>query len=384
MGENVRKNEGKKRMVGRVILIIVFLIALSFSSVYGEETKEKVAKKGDALEEVKKELTLEQALQSSLENNLKIKKALLDLDNAKIAYEKAKANNLQTESIIDMKKADLDWQKAQNNFEKVEQESQLEVISEYINLKNLKEELPLKEENVKLSQGNLKRVKEKVKTGIAGEIDKLSACIDLQMAEDELNKTQRDLEKTSKNLILDTGIKNIGQFFLTTDFSEPTVNQSLTLKDFIEKALKNRKEIKFAQKDIEIAELEIEKLKMEDAPSLDIGKAVGELTLSRIAFEQEKIDIEKEVREKFNQLKNLEDELKLQALKFERGKKDFENAQEQFKLGLITSDELSSEKISYQEIKLNCEKSKGDYFLAYQEFLVSLGEKINLGSKNED
>jgi len=384
MGENVRKNEGKKRMVGRVILIIVFLIALSFSSVYGEETKEKVAKKGDALEEVKKELTLEQVLQSSLENNLKIKKALLDLDNAKIAYEKAKANNLQTESIIDMKKADLDWQKAQNNFEKTKQEAQLEVISEYINLKNLKEELPLKEENVKLTQGNLKRVKEKVKTGIAGEIDKLSACIDLQMAEDELNKTQRDLEKTSKNLILDTGIKNIVQFFLTTDFSEPTVNQSLTLKDFIEKALKNRKEIKFAQKDIEIAELEIEKLKMEDAPSLDISKAVGELTLSRIAFEQEKIDIEKEVREKFNQLKNLEDELKLQALKFERGKKDFENAQEQFKLGLITSDELSSEKISYQEIKLNCEKSKEDYFLAYQEFLVSLGEKINLGSKNED
>jgi len=362
-----------KGVVGLMIGII--FLSSSFTLVYGQEEKVK-----SGLKE-KKVLTINEVLKKAQENNLDLKKASLTLDNARIAYEKAKANVLQSQSKIDEKQAELNWQQAQNTFEKSKNGIEIEIISLYNNCKYLIFLLPLKKRRVELAQNNLNRVKEKVKMGTAGELEKLAAEINLEISQQQLKNTQQQLEIAQENFSLATGIENILEFNLTSQFEKSPMEESVDT--YITTALEKRKEIQFARKNVEIATDRLEQLKMTDSPLLDITKTNNDLKLLRITLKLLEESIKNEVRQKYQQLESLNIQLQLLSLKLDQARRNFENANKQFQAGLITKDELSSKEVSFQESYLELQKTKGSHYIAYLNLKISVGEELNLGEEDE-
>jgi len=231
---------------GTVVLMLgIILLGSSFSVAYAQEEKAV--------------LTINEALEKAWQNNLDLQKASLTWNNARISYEKAKANALQSESKIDEKQAELNWQQAQNTFQRSKDEVGTEVVSLYNTFKYLKSLVPLRQEKVELAQNSLNRVKEKVKAGTAGELEELAAEISLENVRQQLESTKQQLDTATESLSLATGTANILEFDLVSEFDKDVIEDSLDV--YIATALQQRKEIEFARKNIEIAGDGLEQLK---------------------------------------------------------------------------------------------------------------------------
>ena len=354
---------------GMVVLMLgIILLGSVFSVVYAENETAV--------------LTINEALEKTWQNNLDLQKASLTLNNARISYEKAKANALQSESKIDEKQAELNWQQAQNTFQKSKDEVGTEVISLYNNFKYLLSLVPLRQEKVKLAQNNLDRVKEKVKAGTAGELEELAAEISLKTARQQLESTEQQLDIAGESLSLATGTANIVEFNLVSEFEKGVIEDSLDV--YITAALQKREEMEFARKNIEIAGDQLEQLKITDSPLLDIDKANNDLKLLEITLKLLEESIKSEVRQRYQQIESLSSQLGLLNLRLDQARRNLDNADKQFQAGLITKDELSSKEVDFKEAELELQKSKGSGYVAYLNLQVSAGERLDLGGKNEE
>jgi len=359
-----------------MLVVGIIFLASSVMLVYGQEEKVK-----SGLKE-KEVLTIDEALEKAGQNNLDLQKAYLTMDNARIVYEKAKANILQSQSKIDEKQAELNWEQAQNTFQKSKDETEIEIISLYNNFKYLLSLVPLRQEKVKLAQNSLDRVKEKVKAGTAGELEELAAEISLKTAQQQLESTKQQLDTAEENLSLATGIANIAEFNLVSEFDKGVIEDSLDV--YITAALQKREEIEFAKKNIEIASDRLEQLKITDSPLLDINKANNDLEILEITLKLLKESIKSEVRQRYQQLESLSSQLGLLNLGLGQAKKNLDNAEKQFQAGLITSDVLSSREVDFRVAELELQKNKGNGYVASLNLQVSTGERLDLGGKNED
>jgi len=327
-------------------------------------------------------LTIAEILEKAWQNNLDLQKASLTLDNARIAYEKAKANILQSQSKIDAKQAELNWQQAQNTFQKSKDEARIGVVSLYNSFKYLKSLVPLRQEKVELAQNNLDRVKEKVKAGTAGELEELAAEISLKTTRQQLESTKQQLDTAEGNLSLATGTANIVEFDLVSEFDKGVIEDSLDV--YVAAALQKREEIEFARKNIEIAGDQLEQLKITGSPLLDINKANNDLELLEITLKLLEESIKSEVRQKYQQFESLSSQLGLLNLGLGQAKKNLDNAEKQFQAGLITRDELSSREVDFRAASLELQKNKGSWYVAYLNLQVSAGERLDLGGKDEN
>ncbi len=352
---------------------VIFLISTP-ALAYAQEKETKLDSEKKAV------LTITEALEKAWQYNLDFQKASLILDNARIAYKKAKANILQSQSKIDEKQAELNWQEAQNTFEENKNKIEIEIVSSYNNLKYLISLLPLKKKKVQLAQNNLDRVREKIKVGTAGKLEELAAQISLKAARQQLQNTEHQLETAKESSFVATGIENVSQFILTSEFEKSIIEDSLDI--YTATALQKRKKIQFARKNVEIAADRLEQLRMTDSPSLDIDKANNDLELFQINLKSLQNSVKSEVRQKYQQLESLNTQLQLLNLQSEQAKRNLENASEQFQAGLITTDELSSKEVSFREVVLELQKSKGNYCVAYLNLQLSAGEELELGEKN--
>ncbi len=359
-----------------IVTMGVFFLIFTPALVYAEQEEAMPDS------EKKEVLTIAEALEGAWQNNLDFQKASLTLDNARIAYGKARANILQSQSKIDTKQAELNWQQAQNTFEESKNGTGVEIISLYNDLKHLISTLPLKEKKVELAQNNLDRVKEEIKAGTAGELEGLAAQISLGNTRQQLQNTEQQLETAIENFFLATGIENASQFILTSEFEKSMIEDSLNI--YIATALQQRKEIQFAMKKVDIATDHLEQLKLTGSPSLDIDKATNDLELLQISLKLLQDSVKSEMRQKYQQLESLDARFQLLELQLVQAKKNLENATKQFQAGLIAPDELSSKEISYQETILEVQKNKESWYVAYLNLQVSLGEKLELGEKNEN
>ncbi len=354
---------------GAVVLMLgIILLGATFSVAYAENEKAV--------------LTINDALEKVWQNNLDFQRASLILDNAQISYEKAKANALQSGSKIDEKQAELNWQQAQNTFQKSKNEAGTEAISLYNNFGYLLSLVPLRQKKIELAQNNLDRVKEKVKAGTAGELEELAAEISLETAQQQLENTKQQLDTATESLSLATGVTNIAAFDLVSEYDKDVIEDSLDV--YIATALQQRKEIEFARKNIEIAGDRLEQLRITDSPWLDIDKANNDLKLLEITLKLLEESIKSEVRQRYQQIESLSSQLGLLNLRLDQARRNLDNAEKQFQAGLITRDELSSKEVDSKEAGLELQKNKGSGYVAYLNLQVSAGERLDLGGKNED
>ncbi|MFQ5795644.1 MAG: TolC family protein [Candidatus Bipolaricaulia bacterium] len=328
-------------------------------------------------------LTLSEAIQSTLGNDLRLKVAKLNLANAEIAYQRAQANLLPTGSKIDELQADLNWQQSQANFEEARIQLLLDIVSQYLQLKDLQDRVPGLQQKLELAQEELAQVQSKVAIGSAGKLDELQAEINLKNAVNSLESARNDLEDLKRSFSKATGIeaRELEARRFVTDLPVVTLDKSLS--EYLELALLNREELKFARMQIGIDNLELQRMRTENAPPLDINRGKNDVELSRINLTIEEDEIRDEVIGSYQSVKSLERNVALRQLQMEEAQEDYQNTEKQFDAGLKTQSDLLSKEVDFETAKLDYQKAVGDYYLAYQRLLNSADLELDLGGIDE-
>jgi len=322
-----------------------------------------------------RELSLKESITIGLENNLDLKQAAYNLSLRETEYQEAKINNLLKTSIVTLRNAELNLKKARDAFEEKKKQLALEEITNrYFEVLKYERKVQIEQISVEQSQQNLEMVKNKFSLGDASELDVMRAEVGLSRAQLDLTRAKNGLTVARMNLNYVLGLSLDLPVKLTDTFSLET--SEITLKESIQKALKNRYEIIEAQDNLEFAKLKLSLKQNQYTSEIEQKKAEIELKKEEINLEQAMKMIPLEITSSFLSLK--EKETNAQVTKKQAQEKDesYRIAQAQFKAGFITITDLLDSQIELTQANINALEAIFDANLARRQFIKALGDEL--------
>ncbi|GAG86200.1 unnamed protein product, partial [marine sediment metagenome] len=231
-----------------------------------------------------KEMNLSQAINLALENNLNLKIANLDLENAQIDYEKTKANNLLTESRYIQLQGDLGLLQAKDNYTQTRNQVIIDVVQKYLQLNQAKKNITAKSKEAELERNLLEEVKAQVKAGHKGSLDLLRQENQYYNAVFNLEKANDDYQQSFREFKLELGLNNQGE----EEFNLVEVNYPEIWKIGEEEALKmvieNSFILELRKRQIELAKVDLERAEVAASPELDLRKLRNNIELANLNF----------------------------------------------------------------------------------------------------
>jgi len=319
-----------------------------------------------------RELSLKESVELALENNLDLKSAEHELALSEADYEEARIKNLLNTSIVTLKTAELSLKRAQDSFEETRKQLVLEdVISGYFQVVKAEQKVQIEETSVQEAGQSLKMVKNKFSLGDASALEVMQAEIGFSLARLNFTQAVNDLTLAKMNFNQVLGLPLKTQFQLIDTFSLETLEE--TLKDSLQKALKNRYEITQAQDSLELAQLKFELTQNDYTAELQKKKALLEREKKKLTLEQLKTRITLEVTQSLLDLGEKEASIQVTTKQKEEKEQVYHITQEQYKQGLITTTDLLDKQIQLTQAKINALEALFNYNLAKRQFVRVLG-----------
>src|SRR5690554_1007551 len=140
---------------------LILLILLIFSAtILAEE-----------LEELGNFIGLEEIVGLALEKNLDLKLAVLNLEDARIEYKKAQLNNLLNNSRLLELQSELSMVQAEENYKDIKNDVVLDIISKYLELISISQQIVTTEKEVYLEEKRVEEVEAQVEVGYKSSLD---------------------------------------------------------------------------------------------------------------------------------------------------------------------------------------------------------------------
>lgn len=328
--------------------------------------------------EVKK-LSLQESISIALEKNLGFKMTGYNTNLREVEYEEAQANNLLQTSIVNLKNAEFAFKQAQNNLEKQRRQLIFQVTNAYFQVLRAQRKVEIEKMSVDEAKENLQIVKNKFSLGDANQLDVMeaenrlsSANLSLMQATDNLHASQMEF-----NNVL--GLPLNTSFELTETLSVESLR--ISLEESVEKALKNRYEIRKAQDDVELTRIKFQLTQNEYTPELEKKKARIQLGNARLDLEQVQQEIRLEINQLFHDVQEKEKKIHIVQKSKEIKEQTYQIAQEQYRAGLISATELLDAQIEFTQAQIEATDAVFDYNLAKREFIKALGEELDYGKE---
>ena len=347
---------------GIILFLILFFIASG--GLFAEETKE---------------MNLSQAINLALENNLNLKIANLDLENAQIDYQKTKANNLLTESRYIELQGDLGLLQAEDNYTQTRNEVIIDVVQKYLQLNQAKKNITAKSKEAELEKNLLEEVKAQVKAGHKGNLDLLrqenryhNAVFDLEKASDDYHQSFREFK-------LELGLNNQeGEGFNLVEVDYPIVWQ-IDEEEALKKAIENSFILELRERQIELAKVDLERAEVAASPELDLQKIRNNIELANLNFNKTQKELANSIRKQFYAYKQSINSLDLSRQNLNQAQENNSIIIDQVKAGLKTKNDLLSAEISLLQAEYNLNSAILNYYTAKLTMQKLIGQKIEEG-----
>lgn len=349
---------------GTILFLVIFFI---FSGVlFAAETETK-------------EMNLGQAINLALENNLNLKIANLDLENAQIDYEKTKANNLLTESRYIQLQGDLGLLQAKDNYNQTRNQVIIDVVQKYVQLNQAKKNITTKSKEAELERNLLEEVKAQVKAGHKGSLDLLrqenkfdNAVFDLEKANDDYNQSFGEFK-------LELGLSNQEEEeFNLIEVDYPEI-WKIGEEEALKMAIENGFIFELRKRQIELAKVDLERAEVAASPELDLRKLRNNIELANLNFNKTQKELNNSIRKQYYTYKQIVNSLDLSRQNLNQAQESNGIIIDQVKAGLKTKNDLLSAEISLLQAEYSLKSTILNYYTAKLTLQKLIGQRIEEG-----
>ncbi|MDK2896629.1 MAG: hypothetical protein PWP04_749 [Candidatus Atribacteria bacterium] len=316
-------------------------------------------------------LSLEEAVEMGLERSSQAQVARQELESARIAFEEGQANLLLQPSVIQELALQNSWKLAQINYRMSQSELALSIEEAYYNVLRAQQGLELAHNNLERVNNQYQNIETKYSLGMVAEIDLLSAALEVDRAQSEIQTAERGLSLAWFQLNRLIGNQEEKVYNLSTKMNfEP---QAIDLEKGLEYALSHRLEIEQARDNVILKQKEVEVNSTPYTPPLTLQKSKVELAQAQANLENVQNSVILEVRQKYSNLKDAEAQVPLQVQSSKIAQEKLRVAQARFDAGVITAIDLLDEQYNTYQAETTHLQAIFDYQIAQATFFTSLG-----------
>ena len=326
-----------------------------------------------------KEMNLSQAINLTLENNLNLKIANLDLENAQIDYQKTKANNLLTESRYIELQGDLGLLQAKDNYTQTRNQVIIDVVQKYLQLNQAEKNITTKSKEAELEKNLLEEAKAQVKAGHKGNLDLLRQENKYNNAVFDLEKANDDYHQSFREFKLELGINNQeGEEFNLVEVGYPKVWE-IDEEEALKKAIENSFILELRKRQIELAKVDLERAEAAASPELDLRKLRNNIELANLNSTQTQKELANSIRKQFYAYKQSINGLDLSQQNLNQAQENNSIVIDQVKAGLKTKNDLLLAEISLAQAEYNSNSAILNYYTNKLTMQKLIGRKIEEG-----
>lgn len=222
-------------------------------------------------------LTPLEIIKLGLEADANLKIAALNLDNARIAYERSVANNRLGGSPAALRSAEIEWLRAQSDYQNQVADAVISLLQQAIDLRRAEIRAQVEEKRLAQARLEYERARERVRAQIANEDSVVEAELAMVGRELSFDDASIALENEKESLA-----RRIGVAAFSLGEMPPFVPYTANAEEALAKAREASADLRQGQVNVENAELELERLRIENAPAMDLRQAANNLEIAKI------------------------------------------------------------------------------------------------------
>lgn len=338
-----------------VIVLVLSLTALVGVALASEQTK----------------LALKDSLDLAFKNNGSVILAQDAVEDARLALEQARANNLLKPSPVMLHQAEAAYTNAQSSLNLAKLDLALEVEQQYYELLKAEDMLKIANEALQLAQEQLNVTMAKKEAGVAADLDVLKAKNQVSSAQANLGKAQRNRDVAVFTLNQTIGLSVDTQLSLADQFSYEPV--SVDLEEATKEALTNRVEIAQAQATVELADLNVKLADNGYTPQLTLARNKLAANDAAVRLKQQQDKIVLAARQAYVNLKEAESRITLTSQKAQESKENLRITQLLYNADMATSLDVLTAQNASTQAEIDALEAIFDYNVAKAQFWRALG-----------
>lgn len=349
-----------KASIQRLVLCMVVLLLLSNMALAGAT----------------KEVSLQQAVNLALEKSLDVKISDLNLKNAQIDFQRNQANNLLTASRSLALQAELNLAQAKDNNVQTKNTILMNITRDYLQLVQKQLEINLYTKQMELEKRVRNDMQAQVKLGHVGQLDFLRQENKYQNAIFNLEKIKDDYTQLQRKLKTTIGVQPTEELKLLP-FTVKKV-WAITEDEALKVATANSFTIEARQRQIELAQVDLDKATAKATPELDLERLRNDLELAKLNYEKAKEDLYSSVQNQFYLYQQSVKKLELSKQAYTQAETNYQIVKKQRETGLKTENDLLSAELSLLQEDLNEEVAQLNYLTNLLQLQKVMGIQIEV------
>ena len=321
-------------------------------------------------------LSLENVVELALKESIDYRIAELEWEQAQLAYKKALADNLLTQSAYNHRVAELSLMKGEASYKKALASATITAVRRFSDVELANLDLRIKELQLQQSTKAEELTLRKAAAQNASELDVLEAKV-------ALAKSQFDFERAKDNLAEKRQAFNIlvGSDEHLPDGELYFAPFDLQLSDILIQVMESSPNIQEAQDNVELAKLDLERLLLDETAELVVKDARNKLALAELRLEQVQGTITQELLAAYNGAHNAQRSYEASNNAHELQRRQYGVIEGQVAAGLKTEDDLTKARIALWETERSVYEALSNYIIACLQVDEVSGADVQMSLK---
>lgn len=355
------------KMKGSFLILLILLI---FSAtILAEE-----------LEELGNFIGLEEIVGLALEKNLDLKLAVLNLEDARIEYKKAQLNNLLNNSRLLELQSELSMVQAEENYKDIKNDVVLDIISKYLELISISQQIVTTEKEVYLEEKRVEEVEAQVEVGYKSSLDLFEQETFHLLAVNSLEKLKGDLDQEIREIKQKISLDTESNILLT-DLVKPEI--WTVSKEDMSLAVLSSAVVDIQAKQLEVAKNDLQKARISGIADLDLKKKELALERAELELKKEKQNIQNNINNAYFQYEQMAKNMNMAEKSLIQAEEHYKIILEQNEAGIISNNDLLSSELSLYKAKDEFINSISNYYIAVLKLRQEMGMELEVSISNE-
>lgn len=317
---------------------------------------------------------INEAVQRALEHDVAAKIAGLNLESARITYQRNMAVNLLNDSSYNRRSAEANLRTAEITYTQRKADVAINAVNRYFAVLSRELGVEIAKAQREVARIHLDSTVRKADLGTAGRLDVLDARADLGAVELNLAQAIHNLnqEKEAFATMLGMSSESFPPLMSRPELTAFSVD-AIDPEQAIAQALEHSSALVGAQSALELAQMELEQAVAEGVAPLDQQAAELRVRVAELELEQAERNVRLSVISAYEDWVRAQESMEVEAIQMILAEERHQLVRQQFEVGLRTQSELISADITLTQARQRELTARSNYYNAVLAFLKLTG-----------